>query len=427
MIPRSDVLAMIAVFLLALAARFTFLAAGGVREGGDTPEYAMLAHNLVVHRAYTLSSTPPFIPMVRRSPSYPAFIAVLTGRGAVDGRRIAAVQIALDSCVAAALLLLTPAVPMRSMRIAAAAMYALHPAAIASASTLLSEALFTFLLACGVVLVIAGRRSDRLLLSGAGGVVMALAILCRPIAMLYVLSSVVVLLLWRRQPRAASHVVALLAGCALTVLPWTVRCTAVTGRLVIAQAAGITNWYLPTRWDLDQSDQVTLWREFNNDPYGRRLNAARTPAEIAATSRFGAEQALRNVRANPSAYIAARIRTYPHLFISSFGATVGVNRTLGAVVGEHHFGTALLLAGFLLVFSILPLAAAAAGVRGAVRDPAGALCVALVVSTLLVHIPMWIEYRYWLPVLPYELALAAAGAAVIAGWQRRPAPSASVD
>jgi 4-amino-4-deoxy-L-arabinose transferase-like glycosyltransferase len=313
------------------------------------------------------------------------------------------------------------------MRIAAAATYALHPAAIVSASTLLSEALFTFLLACGVVLVIAARRSDRLLLSGAGGVVMAVAILCRPIAMLYVFCSIVVLLFWRRQARAASHAVVLLAGCALTILPWTVRCTAVTGRLVIAQAAGITNWYLPTRWDLDQSDQVTLWREFNNDPYGRRLNAARTPAEIAATSRFGAEQALRNVRANPGAYIAARIRTYPHLFVSSFGATIGVDRTLGAVVAERDFGTVLLLAGFLLVFSILPLAAAAAGVCRAVRDPAGALCVALVVATLLVHIPMWIEYRYWLPVLPYELALAAAGASVIAGARRRPAPFASVD
>ena len=99
---------------------------------------------------------------------------------------------------------------------------------------------------------------------------------------------------------------------------------------------------------------------------------------------------------------------------------LGVDRTLGAIVAEHHFGIALLLAGFLVVFSILPLAAAAAGFCRAVRDPAGALCVALVVSTLLVHIPMWIEYRYWLPVLPYELALAAAGASAALGrWRRR--------
>jgi hypothetical protein len=31
------------------------------------------------------------------------------------------------------------------------------------------------------------------------------------------------------------------------------------------------------------------------------------------------------------------------------------------------------------------------------------------IATLLVHLPMWIEYRYWLPVLPYELALDAVG------------------
>jgi 4-amino-4-deoxy-L-arabinose transferase-like glycosyltransferase len=410
---------LLAVFLLALAVRFLFLALAGPHTGGDSPEYVTLAHNMAVHKGYTLSSSTPYIPMVRRAPAYPAFIALFTGRGPFHPYRIAAVQILLDSAVAAAIFLLTPAVPMKGVRIAAAVMYAIHPAAVVASSTLLSEALFTFLVACSALLVIAARRADRPALASMAGVVMGLSVLCRPMAMVYAACAAIVLLAWRSRPRAIAHAAAFLAGCALTILPWTIRCTAVTGRLVIVQAAGITNWYLPTRWDWNQNDQETLWPEFAKDPYGRRLNAARTPAEIVAASGLGAELAIRNVKANPRAYLISRIRTYPHLFISTFSGTLGVEQTLGTVLAERRFGTAALMGGFLVVFSLLPIAAAAVGLPRALHDPSGALCGALVISTLLVHLPMWIEYRYWLPVLPYELALGATGACVLAGLLER--------
>ncbi len=403
----------LAVFLLAMAVRFAFLAIAGPHTGGDSPEYLTLAHNIAVHNGYTLSTATPFIPMVRRAPAYPAFLELITGRGPAHPYRIAAVQILLDSAVAAAIILLTPAVPMNGVRIAAAVIYAIHPAAVAASSTLLSEALFTFLLACSALSVIVARRSARPALSIVAGVVMGLSILCRPMAMVYAGCAVVVLLAWRRKPRALGHAAAFMASCALTVLPWTIRCTALTGRPVIVQAAGVTNWYLPTRWDWNQNDQETLWREFAKDPYGQRLNAARTPAEIVAASAFGTETAIRNVEANPRAYLVSRMRTYPHLFLSTFGGTIGVEKTLGTVFAERRFGTAALLGGLLLVFSLLPIAAAAVGLPRALRDPAGALCGALLVATLLGHLPMWIEYRYWLPVLPYELALAATGVCVL--------------
>jgi 4-amino-4-deoxy-L-arabinose transferase-like glycosyltransferase len=404
---------LLAVFLLALAVRFAFLAFTGPHTGGDSPEYVTLAHNIAVRNGYTLSLSAPFIPMVRRAPAYPAFLALITGSGPANPYTIAAVQIFLDSAVAAGIVLLTPAVPRNGVRLAAAVMYAIHPAAVAASSTLLSESLFTFLVACSACLVIAARRDDRLALASLAGVVMGLSVLCRPIAMVYATCTVIVLLAWRGRPRAIGHAALFLAGCALTIFPWTIRCTAVTGRLVIAQAAGITNWYLPTRSDWNQNDQATIWREFAKDPYGQRLNAAQTPAEIVAASSYGTGLAIRNVRADPRAYLLSRIRTYPHLFISTFSGTVGVEQTLGAVLAGRRFGTAALMGGLLVAFSLLPIAAAAVGFRRALRDVAGGLCGALVISTLLVHLPMWIEYRYWLPVLPYELALGGTGVCVL--------------
>jgi 4-amino-4-deoxy-L-arabinose transferase and related glycosyltransferases of PMT family len=263
---RGQLPSLLAVFALALVVRFVFLAVAGPHTSPDSSEYESLGHNIAAGNGFSLSIAPPFLPTVRRPPAYPVFLAIFTGRGPFHSDRIAAAQIVLDSSVAMAILLLTAAIPIRSLRLAAAVMYAMHPAAVAAASTLLTETLFTFLIACAALLVIAARRGDRPAISSLAGVAMGLSVLCRPIAVIYIGSAVIVLLAWRRQPRAITHAAAFLAGCALTILPWTVRCTAITGSLVISQAAGITNWYLPTRWDWNQNDQETLWREFEKDP-----------------------------------------------------------------------------------------------------------------------------------------------------------------
>ena len=405
---RNELPWMLAVFVLALVVRFAFLAMTGPTSSPDSSEYEAIGHNIAAGNGFSLSSAGPFIPTVRRPPAYPVFLALLNGGGAFHPTRVAIVQILLDSAVAAAILLLTAATPMKSARIAAAVMYAVHPAAAAAASTLLTETLFTFLVACAALMVVASRNRDRPLLSFAAGIVMGLSVLCRPLGVIYAGSAALLLLAWRR-PRVIVHTTAFLAGCTLMILPWTIRCTAVTGRVVIAQAAGICNWYCPTRWDWDQNDQTSLWREFGSDPYGKRLNAARTSAEIVDLNAFGRDQAIRNVKTNPRAYLMSRIRTYPHLFISTLGGPIGVDQTLGQAVAQRKLATAALLAILLVVFSLLPAAAATIGVTRACSNPATLLCALFVLTTLLVHLPMWIEYRYWLPVLPYELTLAAAG------------------
>jgi 4-amino-4-deoxy-L-arabinose transferase-like glycosyltransferase len=409
LVRRRELQLSLAIFALALGVRFVFLIVTGAHISTDTSEYETIGSNIAAGNGVSLSTDAPFIPTVVRTPAYPAFLALVNGRGPVHRYRVAAIQIVLDSAVAVAILLLTASVPMRSARIAAAVIYALHPAAVAAASTMLTETLFTFLVACAALLVVAARKSNRLPLSLLAGIVMGLSVLCRPIGVIYAGSAVLMLLAWRRHPRALVHAAGFAATCALVILPWTIRCTAATGRLVIAQANGISNWYLPTRWDWDQNDQTAIWRAFANDPYGKRLAAARTSAEVVDLNAFGQRQAMRNIEANPRAYVMSRVRTYPHLFISTFGGKIGIDQTIGEVIAQRRFGAALLLAALLIIFSLLPLAAAALGITRAATSPAATLCALFVIATLVVHLPMWIEYRYWLPVLPYELALAAAG------------------
>ncbi len=399
----------LAIFALALAVRFTFLILTGPHISTDTSEYEAIGSNIAAGNGFSLSTAMPFIPTVRRPAAYPAFLAMINGRGPAHRDRVAAIQIVLDSAVAVAIFLLTAAVPMRGARIAAAMIYVLHPAAVEAASTILTETLFTFLVVCAALLVIAARKSDRLPFALVAGIIMGLSVLCRPLGAIYAGSAVLVLLAWRKQPRALVHAAGFATACALVILPWTIRCTAVTGRLVIAQAAGICNWYLPTRWDWDQNDQTAIWRAFANDPYGQRLAAAHTEAEVVDLNAFGQKQAMRNIEANPRAYLMSRIRTYPHLFISTFGGKIGVDQTIGEVIAQRRFGVAALLAALLIIFSLLPFAAATLGLTRSATNPATSLCALFMIATLVVHLPMWIEYRYWLPVLPYELALGAIG------------------
>jgi 4-amino-4-deoxy-L-arabinose transferase-like glycosyltransferase len=44
--------------------------------GGDGPEYAQLAHNLIFHGVFSSAASPPLLPNVTKAPGYPAVLAV---------------------------------------------------------------------------------------------------------------------------------------------------------------------------------------------------------------------------------------------------------------------------------------------------------------------------------------------------------------
>src|SRR5438552_2794258 len=74
---RSILLTAMVVFLVALAARLAYLAWRGPVVTWDSGEYLRLARNLVEHGAYSLDTSPPFGPSIRRAPLYPWFLALM--------------------------------------------------------------------------------------------------------------------------------------------------------------------------------------------------------------------------------------------------------------------------------------------------------------------------------------------------------------
>lgn len=411
---RSFILAMIGVFFAALAARLIFLFVRGATEAPDSADYLLLARNLLAHGRYSLDQSLPFSPSIRRAPLYPFFLAAMIWlRGAYSASTIAVVQIVLDSLTAVGVFCLTRFLVSSRGAILAGLFYGIYPGALVLSSKLISEPLFTFIFVYAIFALSLGWSSDRVRLTTLAGLLLGLAILCRPIALLT--PPIFFLLSWTLPDvrRRFRHGIFLCAAAALVVLPWTLRCSLAAGQVVAVQSAGSVGFYVPSLVDQDQRDEAQLWPYFlTKDPYGQRLAAARTPAEMLEADRYGAQQAGRNIMAQPGKYLRSRLRTYPYLFITSFDGFTGVNQSWSDLLAHRAIGSLLLKLSMLLVFSALPLLLGLLGLLFIQRRIVAALCAGVWLYTLLIHLPMWIEYRFWIPAMPFLLVSAATAAAI---------------
>jgi len=386
------------IFTIALAVRLAFIVVHGVIITPDSSEYWVLSRNLVRFHSFSTSASAPVEPSIARPPVYPLFLAMFptTGAGAVA-------QAALDALVCVMLFPLASRVVRPPFAAAVALLYALHPGAIAQSAAILSEVSFTALLVAAVFFtVIAAERASAALALCAGALLGA-ATLSRSIGVIYVIAVGVVLVL--RRFRTTAVVVVIVA--AVVVAPWIVRSSRVVGRFVFIQAPSLMPWYVPTLWWLDQNDEPAIWRYYSaSDPYGMSLkNAGGRAAEVMKAEDIGRRQAIANVRKNPGGYLRSRVRVFPHIFLNTVDRFTGINRS----IGDSHGAARAIKLGLMFLFTALPMAAACLGLAASRRTLAGSLAAAMWIATLVIHLVMFIDYRYFLPVVPFQLVTAALG------------------
>lgn len=408
---KSLVWAITAVFVLSLGARVIYLATNGVIYPPDSTDYIRLAENIRTHRAYSLDVEEPFVPSIRRAPLYPVFLMVFIRKGGFSGSAVAATQAILDAGVAVLVLLLANAALNLRWATATGLAYAVHPGAIYFSTVVLSETLFTALLALGLFLALKGLLRDRLVLTILAGVAFGLATLCRPISLpLPFLLVGVALFVAPGLTRFRLHAAMLIVCAAVVIVPWTIRCTRVSEQFVLVQGFTTTIFYVGTRYDWNQQDQETIWpRLMTEDPYGRLLNAARTPKEVADADRFGLRLGLQNIWANPRAYVMSRARSTPYLFLTSFDMFTGVNKSFGELRRNADMSRLALKLSLLFCFSLVPFLLGFIGLFQSYRNISAAFCATVWIYTLLINMPMWLEYRYWMGAVPFLLVSAAVG------------------
>jgi hypothetical protein len=193
----------------------------------DSLSYLALAASLAEGHGFSAAAHEPWTAETFRTPGYPAVIAALTalGPGLPVAWTVVVVQSAGVLLAGGALLWLIRHLGLPpSSGVALAFTLAFDPVAIGLSSTVLSETLFTTLMAfvlCAWILL--ARDGSRAAAAGTGLLIGGLA-LVRPVAALFWIGPLLSLVALRRSgPRRALLAGLLIAGYAIVVGPWALR------------------------------------------------------------------------------------------------------------------------------------------------------------------------------------------------------------
>lgn len=212
----------ISFFLLALALRLAVVAVAGPFTEPDSPTYDSLARNLVQGRGYLDTRAFKILDgSMSVPPVYPGFLAAVYGVFGFDYRPVIVVQQILGALVVVMGALLAARLFGARVGLWSGLVLSVHPWLIVYGSTLMTEAVFTFLLMAAMLALALGLSSGRSGRSAWAGLFMGLAILCRASFQFYPL--VVLLLIaavTRDLRRTIRHAVAFLLPLAILLSAW---------------------------------------------------------------------------------------------------------------------------------------------------------------------------------------------------------------
>jgi hypothetical protein len=134
-----------------------------------------------------------------------------------------------------------------------------------------------------------------------------------------------------------------------------------------------------------------------------------TQNEVAADRR-NILRALERIESNPAQYLRARLRQYPRLFLTSGDYLLGSgNITFKEALHERNALVIIVKVSFILGNIAIFLLAIYAIFLERRRFVLLSHIILFPIFVCLVHLPMWIESRYSLPMMPLVLILTARG------------------
>lgn len=364
----------------------------------DQMGFDALARHLLAGEGYRIHDDGP--PTAFRPPVYPLFLVALYAPGGDDLLRVRVAQVLLETFTVGLVMAIARRVT-RDARAALAAgvVCALYHPLIVFTATLFSETVYTFLLAVFVYALVRARERDaertapsgwergRLSRYAGVGALLGLVTLTKPTTLLLPFFFLLPVL-WRRDRagflrREGPPLLALAAGMALALAPWTARNYQLTGGFVpVTTGGGRAVWAC----NVVRSDDPML-------PWAQQ-GVARDSAEL---DRRFYWVALRNIATHPAAFARTALVKGVRLWFN-LGYPTPPSR------GSLLIG---------VVNILLALGAVYAAARGgpAWRGRAGPLFLLMLYFSL-VHMALVGYIRYALPVLPYLMVTGTYGASL---------------
>ena len=385
--------------LVGFALRVGWLVASGglfAPPQEDELDYNDLAKSLLSGQGYSLDGEP----QVNRSPGYPVFLfLVYTAFG---------VQPAIARLVQAALLVAV--VPLRyyvgrrgwspSVGMLSALVFAVHPFSIFWSRYMATENLLVFVYAAlAAVLVCPGRTGVGRVF--AGGVVLGVALLTRPTAILVAAGLALWLLLVSRGRSRLVRPALLLAGALVALSPWVARNFAEYGQFIPltsgygSSAGGYVFWISNNEYTARPGERWGRYVPAEMLPdYAEYISYGDNPGLL---DRKGYEYGLRYLTSHPQDVPMLLLGKFLR-FWNVFPGTTLVTRAAGATV--------LVLLPFFLV-----------GLWACWRNRQnGGMVLVFIVGTMLIGLIFWADTRIRAPAEPFIVLAAAIGAV---WWRER--------
>jgi 4-amino-4-deoxy-L-arabinose transferase-like glycosyltransferase len=384
-----------AITLLAFAVRLAWVWFGAWTSG-DTTWYLDVARNVAFNHIFSadgISAT------AFRPPLYSALIAALWFGTSKPVLLVLLFQAALGAATVALVYLTARDQFGRGVALLASVGMALAPMTGHFTAVILSETLFTFLLTLGVFL---WERKHYL----STGVVFGFAALARVTILPFVVLLPLLTLLkpWRAHRRAYATVMILSLAVASV---WIVRNAIAFHRFIPVAASGYGTNLLLGSMETKQADDVATRKALL-----AAVDAAGGDEKLDETEfdRVRLRAAWQRIAHHPGGWLVARAEQYPRLFIDSGSYLFGDGRTsfmtaihqraVGQVVVRVAF-----IAGNVLIFVFALFGVVAERARFVSFDHLTLFPIFLCVISL----PLWIEPRYGLPMMPLIAILAAVG------------------
>lgn len=363
----------------------------------DGQEYLTLARALHAQHFFTADGASP---SNYRPPLYPLMIAfafhgqapppLTTGAGTNSLWPVYLLQGILGTLTAALTYLIARRTFTRRVGLLAGIGVAFAPTIARYSSALLTETLFIFLVVAAIWQWIVERPI-------AAGILFGLATLTR--AMLWpFFVALAIGSYWMPSGLSRTSRVMCLAA-SLVVAPWVARNIVMTGNVTIAS----------TGWGGSLLFGTVPLHRGSNTWTQLAESGRRSGADLVEGERLARQEALRIIRQDPLAWLSARVSQWPGLFLDAGGSipTSANDRSFSEAFRQRAWSTVMFKAGFMLGNAVIAVAALAGlfltRTRWAESVPVWSFPVYLCVA----HLPMYVEPRYGLPLVPFLLIYAA--------------------
>lgn len=381
------------IFILAIVVRSCY-AIWGLWWAGDSPAYLAIARNIAFHHSFSLATG---VPTASRPPLYPFLIAAFWWTENAPITAVILVQIVCGGATVVLVYLIAKDRFSHQVALIAALAAAFSPLTVHYTAVILTETVFTFLLVLGTHLWERNRGV-------AAGVVFGLAALTRTVVIPFVAGLALLALLppWRNNRRL--YLLIFVSAMAVASV-WIMRNAVMFRQFILVQSTGYgVNLFAGTVEPQIYGDDV--WGEVIKE-VGSNKDDAQDEAD---RDRQYMRRAIERIQTDPAQYSRARLKQYPRLFLDSGDYLLRDNNaTFTEALHQRRMFVVVIKVTFILGnLAILLLAICGIFVERR-RFVALSHIILFPIFLSLVHLPMWIESRYSLAMMPLVLILAARG------------------